>query len=96
MIQAIIYFFVVGKLSVAPGVSKLGVNVGELSNVWASCSHLALMREERDQRNRPVFENETTKPRALTMLSRFISNDGFPLVRARTSQLELPVWSFSR
>lgn len=35
MIQPIIYFFEVAKLSVALSVSKLGVNVGELSNVWA-------------------------------------------------------------
>lgn len=35
MIQPIIYFFEVAKLSVALSLSKLGVNVGELSNVWA-------------------------------------------------------------
>lgn len=35
MIQPIIYFFEVAKLSVALNGSKLGVNVAELSNIWA-------------------------------------------------------------
>lgn len=53
-------------------------------------------RGERSTKS-PVFENETKKiPTALTTLSKFISNDGFPLVRARTSQLELQVQSFRR
>lgn len=42
MIQPIIHFFVVEKLSVALDVSKLGVNVGELSKVWAF--HAAIWR----------------------------------------------------
>lgn len=42
MIQPIIRFFVVAKLSVALDVSKLGVNVGELSNAWAL--HAAIWR----------------------------------------------------
>lgn len=47
-------------------------------------------RGERSTKSHPAFENETkTPPTARTTLSRFISSDGFSLVRARTSQLEL-------
>lgn len=42
MVQPIIHVFVVAKLSVALDVSKLGVDVGELSDVWAF--HAAVWR----------------------------------------------------
>lgn len=44
-----------------------------------SCNHLALMKEERDQRNSSGFETEK-KHSALTSPSRFVSNDSFALV----------------
>lgn len=44
-----------------------------------SCNHLALMKEERDQRNSSGFETEK-KHSALTSPSRLVSNDSFALV----------------